>query len=374
MLIRVIFIFVTIFINKSIAEEICPKNEQDISVHLITDGYYNYEDYLHYSLGKFSSLNNNKYNLNVSKELNLGSINSDVIFGEFHELQKIINKESKLATPEYIQNFYQKNNIKDSHQNNNLYPLDLDTYILVSKEKFNNVENEEDIYNFFDQSKYTLSQSFYSKSETINFMSFLLMDNVMNFENPFFESILFNQKSKYSLLNKNTFLGSYEEVIDSFHNNENLFTVLPDGFAYHENINFINYPNSEKIWDKEIGKFKSNDLKNMTSFYGFSALVNKESGFNFLCYLTTSDSRKIIMKNFNLGISPLTINDLSDIDKISSKYKELLKLKSQNIRNLNKENITKNDEDFHKNIIKFIINQSDLILHDGEMSFFKTKN
>jgi hypothetical protein len=112
----------------------------------------------------------------------------------------------------------------------------------------------------------------------------------------------------------------------------------------------------------------------MTSFYGFSALVNKESGFNFLCYLTTSDSRKIIMKNFNLGISPLTINDLSDIDKISSKYKELLKLKSQNIRNLNKENITKNDEDFHKNIIKFIINQSDLILHDGEMSFFKTKN
>ena len=81
------------------------------------------------------------------------------------------------------------------------------------------------------------------------------MGNEMNFKNPFFESILFNQKSKYSLLNKNTFLGSYEEVIDSFHNNENLFIVLPDGFAYHENINFINYPNSEKIWDKEIGKF-----------------------------------------------------------------------------------------------------------------------
>ena len=89
MLIRTIFIFVTIFINNSIAEETCPKNEQDISVHLITDGYYNYEDYLHYSLGKFSSLNNNKYNLNISKEFDLGSIDSDVIFGEFYELQKI---------------------------------------------------------------------------------------------------------------------------------------------------------------------------------------------------------------------------------------------------------------------------------------------
>jgi len=371
MLIRTIFIFVTIFINNSMAEETCPKNEQDISVHLITDGYYNYEDYLHYSLGKFSSLNNNKYNLNISKEFDLGAINGDVIFGEFYELQKIIDKENSITTPKYIEDFYQRNNIKNSEKNNNLYPLDLDTYILVSKEKINNIKNEEDIYNFFDQSKYTLSQSFYSKSETIKFMSFLLMDNEMNFKNPFFESILFNQKSKYSLLNKNTFLGSYEEVIDSFNNNENLFTVLPDGFAYHENINFINYPNSEKIWDKEIGKFESNDIENITSFYGFSALVNKESAFNFLCYLTTSDSRKVIMKDFNLGISPFTVNDVSDIDKISSQYKEILKLKSQNIKNLDKENTSAYDEDFHKDIIKFIINQSDLVLDNGQMSFFK---
>ena len=371
MLIRTILIFVTIFINTTIAEEICPKNKQDISAHLISDGYYNYEDYLHYSLGKFSSLNNNKYNLNVSKELNLTSINSDIIFGEFYELQKIINKENSLTTPEYIENFYRRNNIKNSDQNNNLYPLDLDTYILVSKKKIIDIKNEEDIYNFFDQNKYTLSQSFYSKSETLNFINFLLMGNEMNFENPFFESILFNQKSKYSLLNKNTFLGTYEEVLDSYDNNENLFTVLSDGFAYHEDINFVNYPNSEKIWDKEIGKFKSNDLKNITAFYGFSALVNKKSGFNFLCYLTTSDSRKIIMKNFNLGISPLTVNDLSDVDNISSEYKEILKLKSQNISYFDKENTSTYDEDFHKNIIKFIINQSDFILDNGQMSFFK---
>ena len=77
------------------------------------------------------------------------------------------------------------------------------------------------------------------------------------------------------------------------------------------------------------------------------------------------------MKDFNLGISPFTVNDVSDIDKISSQYKEILKLKSQNIKNLDKKNTSTYDEDFHKNIIRFIINQSDLILDNGQMSFFK---
>jgi hypothetical protein len=77
------------------------------------------------------------------------------------------------------------------------------------------------------------------------------------------------------------------------------------------------------------------------------------------------------MKGFNLGISPFTVNDVSDIDKISSQYKEILKLKSQNIKNLDKENTSAYDEDFHKDIIKFIINQSDLVLDNGQMSFFK---
>jgi len=52
-------------------------------------------------------------------------------------------------------------------------------------------------------------------------------------------------------------------------------------------------------------------------------------------------------------------------------YKEILKLKPQNIKNLDKENTNAYDEDFYKNIIKFIINQSDLILDNGQMSFFK---
>ena len=77
------------------------------------------------------------------------------------------------------------------------------------------------------------------------------------------------------------------------------------------------------------------------------------------------------MKDFNLGISPFTVNDVSDIDKISLQYKEILKLKPQNIKNFDKENTNAYDEDFYKNIIKFIINQSDLILDNGQMSFFK---
>ena len=43
--------------------------------------------------------------------------------------------------------------------------------------------------------------------------------------------------------------------------NGNYFSyILILNNKYHENINFINYPNSEKIWNKEIEKFKSNNI------------------------------------------------------------------------------------------------------------------
>ena len=372
MLIKSVILIIFIFINSLIAEEInCPISNENISVHLITDGYYNYEDYLHYSLGKFSTQNKKQYTLTTSKEFNLKTMSNDIIFGEFNELRKIINEEKNLITPDFIGNFYIKNEITNPFQDNNLYPLDLDTYILVSKEEINDIKNEEDIYNFVDVSKYTISQSFYSRNETINFFSYLLMGNGMDFKNPFFESILYNQKYKYSLLNKNTFLGSYEEVINSYNNNENLYTVLPDGFAYHEKNNFINYPNSEVIWDNNIGQFKINDIENIESFFGFSALVNKKKGFDFLCNITKIDAREIILKDFNLGISPLSTNDVLNINQISPKYKKILKLKSKNINNLDLVNTGLYDENFHKNIIKFMISQSDLILNDSQISFFK---
>ena len=197
MLIRNIIFITFITANLLLAEEKnCPSIKDNISAHLISDGFYNYQEFLHYSLGKFSTDNQKNYNLNVANELDLIGIGSDIIFGEYNELKKIISSEKKLITPDYIKEFYIGNKIKNSEENNNLYPLDLDTYILVSNNKIKNITHEEDIFNSIDPNKYTLSQSFYSENETINFLNYLLINNEMNFDSPFLESILFNQKKK----------------------------------------------------------------------------------------------------------------------------------------------------------------------------------
>ena len=375
MLIRNIIFITFISANLLLAEEKnCPSIKDNISAHLISDGFYNYQEFLHYSLGKFSTHNQKNYNLNVANELDLIGIGSDIIFGEYNELKKIISSEKKLITPDYIKEFYIGNKIKNSEENNNLYPLDLDTYILVSNNKIKNITHEEDIYNSIDPNKYTLSQSFYSENETINFLNYLLMNNEMNFDSPFLESILFNQKKKYSLINKNTFLGSYEEITTTFHNEENLYAFFHDGYAYRENLEFINYPNSELIWDKKLGRFVFNEIKNITSFFGFSALVNKKNGYSFLCYLTKKETRDDLIRSFDLGVSPLSINDVINSNDISIQYEKLLELKNQNIKKFDTDNLLTNQDDLHKNIIEFIIGQSDSILTNQEINYFKQKN
>ena len=375
MLIRNIIFITFITANLLLAEEKkCPSIKDSISAHLISDGFYNYQEFLHYSLGKYCTHEQKKYNLNVANELDLIGIGSDIIFGEYNELKKINLSQKKLITPNYVKEFYNRNKIRNSEENNNLYPLDLDTYILVSNNKIKNITHEEDIYNSIDPNKYTLSQSFYSKNETINFFNYLLMNNEMNFNSPFFESILFNQKNKHSLINKNTFLGSYEEIITTFNNEENLYAVFPDGYAYSENVEFINYPNSKLIWDKKLGRFVVNEIQNMTSFFGFSALINKKNGFSFLCYLTKKESRNDLIRTFNLGVSPLSINDIISSDNISMQYKELLDLKNQNIKKLNTDNVLINQDNFYKDIIEFIIGQGDSILSDRENDYFKQIN
>jgi len=372
MLIRNIILITFVTANLLLAEEKkCPPIKDNISVHLISDGFYNYKGFLHYSLGKFSTDNKKKYNLNVANELDLIGIGSDIIFGEYNELKKIISNEKKLITPDYIKEFYTKNKIKNSEENNNLYPLDLDTFVLISKNQMKNIKYEEDIFDFINPNKYTLSQSFYSENETIKFFNYLLMYNEMNFENPFLESILFNQKKKYSAVNKNTFLGDYEEIIASFHNNENLYTLLPDGYAYKEGLDFINYPNSRLVWNKNSGKFEVNEIKNTTSFFGFSALVNKKNGYNFLCYLIKKEIRNDLLMSFDLGVSPLSINDTINPEAISIKYLKLLELKNLNIKKLNTNNTIADQSNFHKNIIKFIASQNNSILTDQGINYFK---
>ena len=105
MLIRNIILITFVTANLLLAEEKkCPPIKDNISVHLISDGFYNYKEFLHYSLGKFSTDNKKKYNLNVANELDLIGIGSDIIFGEYNELFELINIVKLLLNAKQIIN------------------------------------------------------------------------------------------------------------------------------------------------------------------------------------------------------------------------------------------------------------------------------
>ena len=53
--------------------------------------------------------------------------------------------------------------------------------------------------------------------------------------------------------------------------------------------------------------------------------------YNFLCYLIKPANREMLIKYFDLGISPLSIYEISDSDKISEDYRNLLLKKNKNI-------------------------------------------
>ncbi|MDC0861488.1 hypothetical protein OAQ08_02665 [Alphaproteobacteria bacterium] len=370
MFIRNVILLYIFSVNILQAEEAkCPKLTNNISAHLISDNYYNYEEFLHYSLGKFTNSKEKTYNLNINNKLDLVGISSDIIFGEYNELKKIDLNNKKLITPYYIKDFYKKNNISNYGESENIYPLDLDTFIIISNNKIKNIVDEEDFYNLVDNNKYTLSQSFYSEKETVKFLNYLLIGNDMSYDNPFLESILFNQKKKYSILNKNTFLGDYQEMITSYENKENLYSVFPDGFAYKEKVNFVIYPNSEMVWNKKIGKFENKKEDKISSFFGFSALINNKNGYNYLCHLTRKKSRENILNLFNLGVSPLSVNDVADPSILSEEYKKILNLKNMSIVTIDNNNFFTKQKNFHKDFIRFIINQDNAILIDQSNNY-----
>jgi hypothetical protein len=96
--------------------------------------------------------------------------------------------------------------------------------------------------------------------------------------------------------------------------------------------------------------------------------------FRSLCHLTKKETRDDLIRSFDLGVSPLSINDVINSNDISIKYEKLLELKNQNIKKLDTDNLLTNQDNLHKNIIEFIIGQSDSVLSNQEINYFKQKN
>ena len=121
---QIYFLFIFLFIIKTLSGNECESNSP-LKIGLMGNDYINYEYYLYYELGNFAFDKNIEFEIQkVDNNVN----EFDIIFGEYYDLIKL--SQDKVNYPKRIKNFYSGNNIELS---NNIFPLDLDTLVLISK-------------------------------------------------------------------------------------------------------------------------------------------------------------------------------------------------------------------------------------------------
>ena len=63
--------------------------------------------------------------------------------------------------------------------------------------------------------------------------------------------------------------------------------------------------------------------------------MNNSKEFGFLCHLIKDDVRINSFKNFNIALSPLSVNDVKGYELLPEGYIEILNSKNKNILNIN---------------------------------------
>ncbi len=320
---RILISFLFIFLlTKSIFASQC-ESKTNLKIGLIKENFIDYEPYLFYTLGNYSSNKNLEFEINFV-ENNVDEF--DIIFGEYYELDKL--SKFNIEYPEEIKSFYEKNGIIRS---NNIFPLDLDTLILLSHDPVNR-KNFQELLNYYDPSKYTLGMNISNKKNLIDLISYNLEINNSFDKNITLESLLYNYSKIYRNLNKNIFDSNHHEIYDSYESKENVFTLFSDGiliYKYLDYESFQIFPKSKFLWDSKKGIFEENTLINPVSNFGFSAYLNTFDDFGFICFLIKEEVRIKTFQNFNIQISPLSINEVMSIeDTLDKNYLEILKHKN----------------------------------------------
>ena len=323
---KIILIFLLLFLVPSslVSNECLTKNK--LNIGLIENNYLDYKYYLYYALGEYSSLNNVEFTI---REINQDANEFDIIFGEFRDLAKL--SLNPIQIPDKVLKFYKDNQIEVTE---NLFPLDLDTFILISQDD-NNILNFEELSELYNPIKYTLGMSFETKEDLINLIIYHLEQHYIDLSSLSFELTTNLFTKTYENLNKNIIKNNFLEVYNSYENSENVYTLFSDGILLNKNINYKSFqlfPKSKFIWDDEEGVFKENlDIKPI-SFYGFSAYLNNSQSSGFLCYLIDEKVRLKAFKDFNIQLSPLSINEIEDIkDELPDSYIKILENKNKNI-------------------------------------------
>ena len=320
---KISIFFITLLIlfleNISYADEcsIRPK----IKVGIVENNFIDYSYYIYYALDKYSLEYDVEFELeNIENNPN----NFDIIFGDYKDLSKLSIKE--ILLPKHVSDFYEKNQIKI---NINLLPLDLDTFIILSKEKHKYL-NFEDFSNYFSPLKYSLGMSFKNKKNIINILKYNLEEEIIDPRNLSFESNMIAFSNIFKSLNKNLIESNFSEIYSSYENNENIFTLFNDGILFYKNVEYKSFqlfPKSKYIWDQKNGIFLNNDNNNVKpySFYGLSAYVNNINNIGFACYMMNDEIRVKGFTDFNIQLSPFSNNDTYKLQNmITKEYKRIL--------------------------------------------------
>ena len=335
---QIYFLFILFFIIKTLSGNECGTNSP-LKIGLIENDYINYEYYLYYELGNFAVDKNLEFEIQ-KVENNVNEF--DIIFGEYYDLIKL--SQNKVNYPTSIKNYYSENNIELS---NNIFPFDLDTFILISKNVENKINNLEDLSKYYDPIRYTLGINFKLQNEVSKIIAYNTGYTDFNLEIIENETLLNLFGKAYKNLNKNILSSDFLETYNSYENGENVYTLFNDGILLNKNFKYQTYqlfPQSKYKWNRDEGIFLEKSETIPYSYYGFSAYLNNTNEFGFLCHLIKDDVRNNSFKNFNIALSPLSANEVKGYEGLPEGYIEILNSKNQNILNINYKNFSQKYE------------------------------
>ena len=320
-----IFFLILFFYSKPIVASDNCISENNIKIGLINNEFIDYQYYLYYELGNYARENNIDFEIGVVDK-NIDYF--DIIFGDFNQLQHLSKKEIPL--PDEVKKFYEDNGLDITK---NILPLDLDTLIILSNQSYS-VDNLWELSNFYSPIKYTFGMNFNNNDDLSKIILFSSRYDDTKIESHTIESTLSLFNKIYINSNKNILDANYTELYNSYENKENLFTLFSDGVLLYKNLgesNFNLFPHNNLVWDKSLGVFSEISNSNPYSYYGFSAYINNTNQIGLVCHLIKEEVRENTFKNFNLQISPISMNELKNFEKLPVGYENIINLKNKNI-------------------------------------------
>ncbi len=344
LIIKIILTFIILFFYKNVFSEECKINDK-INVGVINDKFINYLPYLYYELDKYSYKNSLNFDLRYVKN---DPDEFDIIFGDYSDLKKLSSFDIKI--PDKISQYYENNRISFSQ---NLFPLDLDTLIVLNRNNYE-FKHFEELSKYYDPLHYTFGLSLEPNTYSKKFITYLIGYEDFKLDDLSTEIFLNSMVKSYRNLNKNILKADHDIIFNSYENSENLYTMFADGILLYKNVKYETFqllPKLKYKWNKNKGIFDLNSSNDATSFFGFSAYLNNQNHSGFICHLINEDARLNAFQNFNIQISPLSLIEVeSIIEDIPVKYLEILKSKADNIIE-----IDKNDSSISTNTLIDII-------------------